>query len=128
MPEESEIEIRQVFEAEDFGPAQSESEHKAFMDECFAYHDELRKNGHIVGGEALQIARNVQGASRPDAWNQIDLGPWVGGLKAAGPLSFELDAERPRRHSGIGLNGTNRSPKVASDSRSISRAANCQRL
>jgi len=70
MPEESEIEIRQVFEAEDFGPAQSESEHKAFMDECFAYHDELRKNGHIVGGEALQIARNVQGASRPDAWNQ----------------------------------------------------------
>jgi len=49
MPEESEIEIRQVFEAEDFGPAQSESEHKAFMDECFAYHDELRKNGHIVG-------------------------------------------------------------------------------
>jgi len=59
MPEESELEIRQVFEAEDFGPAQSESEHKAFMDECFAYHDELRKNGHIVGGEALQIARNA---------------------------------------------------------------------
>ena len=64
MPEESEIEIRQVFEAEDFGPAQSESEQKAFMDECFAYHDELRKNGHIVGGEALQIARNAITASR----------------------------------------------------------------
>jgi len=67
MPEESEIEIRQVFEAEDFGPAQSESEHKAFMDECFAYHDELRKNGHIVGGEALQIARNAITLGTP-AW------------------------------------------------------------
>jgi hypothetical protein len=38
---------------------QSESEQKAFMNEYFAYHDELRKNGHIVGGEALQIARNA---------------------------------------------------------------------
>jgi hypothetical protein len=37
----------------------SESEQKAFMDECFAYNDELRKNGHIVGGEALQIAWNA---------------------------------------------------------------------
>jgi hypothetical protein len=55
MPEESEIEIRQVFEAEDFGPAQSESEHKAFMDECFAYHGELRKNGHIVGGKRSKL-------------------------------------------------------------------------
>lgn len=29
------------------------------MDECFAYDDELRKNRHIVGGEALQSARNA---------------------------------------------------------------------
>ncbi len=29
------------------------------MDECFAYDDELRKNGHSVGGEALQSARNA---------------------------------------------------------------------
>ena len=37
----------------------SESEQKAFMDECFAYDDELRKNGHIVGGEALQSVRKA---------------------------------------------------------------------
>ncbi|NUM78556.1 YciI family protein [candidate division KSB1 bacterium] len=37
----------------------SESEQNAFMDECFAYDDELRKNGHFVGGEALQSARNA---------------------------------------------------------------------
>jgi hypothetical protein len=37
----------------------SESEQHAFMDECFAYDDLLRKNNHIVGGEALQSSRNA---------------------------------------------------------------------
>jgi hypothetical protein len=36
-----------------------ESERNALMDECFAYDDVLRKNGHFVGGEALQSARNA---------------------------------------------------------------------
>jgi hypothetical protein len=39
--------------------AMSESEQQAFFDECFAYDDRLRKNGHIVSGEALQSARNA---------------------------------------------------------------------
>ena len=39
--------------------AMSQSEQEVFMDECFAYDDELRKNGHSVGGEALQSARNA---------------------------------------------------------------------
>jgi len=29
-------------------------EQQAMMDECFTYDDELRKNGHFAGGEALQ--------------------------------------------------------------------------
>ena len=32
----------------------SESDRNAMMDECFTYDDLLRKNGHFVGGEALQ--------------------------------------------------------------------------
>lgn len=37
----------------------SQSEQNAYLDECFAYDDELRKNGHwVAGGEALQSARN----------------------------------------------------------------------
>jgi hypothetical protein len=36
----------------------SESEQNAVLDECFVYDDLLRKN-HIVGGEALQSARNA---------------------------------------------------------------------
>ncbi len=37
----------------------SESERNTFMDECFSYDDELRKNGHLAGGEGLQEARNA---------------------------------------------------------------------
>jgi hypothetical protein len=37
----------------------SESERNAMIDTCFAYDDVLRKNGHFVGGEALQSARNA---------------------------------------------------------------------
>jgi len=37
----------------------SESDRNAFVDECFAYDDVLRKNGHFAGIEALQSARNA---------------------------------------------------------------------
>lgn len=36
-----------------------ESELNTFMDECFIYDEELKKNGHFTGGEALQGARNA---------------------------------------------------------------------
>jgi hypothetical protein len=39
--------------------ALSETEQKAFMEECFAYDDVLRKGGHIAGGEALEPAGNA---------------------------------------------------------------------
>jgi hypothetical protein len=37
----------------------SDNERNALIDECLAYDDELRQNGHFVGGEALQSARNA---------------------------------------------------------------------
>ena len=37
----------------------SDSERNALMDECFAYDDVLRKNGHFVGGEALHSPQNA---------------------------------------------------------------------
>jgi hypothetical protein len=37
----------------------SENEQNALIDQCFAYDDLLRKNGHFVGGEALQSPRNA---------------------------------------------------------------------
>ena len=32
----------------------SENERNAMVDECFAYDDQLRRDGHFAGGEALQ--------------------------------------------------------------------------
>ncbi len=40
--------------------AMSKSEQDAMMDECFAYDDVLRKNGHFAGGEGLESARETR--------------------------------------------------------------------
>ena len=37
----------------------SDAEQKALIDECMAYDDLLRENGHFGGGEALQPAANA---------------------------------------------------------------------
>ena len=39
--------------------ALSKTERQAFIEECFAYDDVLRKGGHIAGGEALESPRNA---------------------------------------------------------------------
>jgi hypothetical protein len=37
----------------------TEEERNSFMDEAFAYDEELKKKGHFTGGEALQPATNL---------------------------------------------------------------------
>jgi hypothetical protein len=37
----------------------SESERNTMFDDCFTYDDELRKNGHWAGGEAIQPANTA---------------------------------------------------------------------
>jgi hypothetical protein len=37
----------------------TEAEQQAMMDECFIYDDELKRNGHFLGGEALQGSQNA---------------------------------------------------------------------
>ena len=37
----------------------SESERNEFVDVCFTYDDVLKKNGHLVGGDALQGPRSA---------------------------------------------------------------------
>jgi hypothetical protein len=39
--------------------AMSNTEQEALLEECFAYDDVLRANGHMRGGEALKGARNA---------------------------------------------------------------------
>ena len=37
----------------------TETERNTFMDKCFVYDEELIRNGHNIGGEALQEARSA---------------------------------------------------------------------
>lgn len=37
----------------------SEKEQLAMMDECFTYDDQMKKDGHFVGGEGLQGSENA---------------------------------------------------------------------
>jgi hypothetical protein len=37
----------------------TEDDRTALVNQCFAYGDELRRSGHLMGGEALQSVRNA---------------------------------------------------------------------
>jgi len=37
----------------------SEAERKSMFETCFAYDDELRRGGHFVGGDALELSQNA---------------------------------------------------------------------
>jgi hypothetical protein len=92
--------------------AMSKSEQNAYMDECFAYDDELRKNGHwVVGGEALQSARNAVTLRRKNGEVSVTDGPYaetkeqLGGFGAfeATDLNhaIQLMSKHPAVKSGI---------------------------
>jgi hypothetical protein len=57
--------------------ALSEREQNALIDECFAYDDELRKNGHNVGGEALQSPRNASTVRWKNGKASVTDGPYA---------------------------------------------------
>jgi hypothetical protein len=55
----------------------SEADRKASMDEFFAYHEMLRKNGHIIGGEGLQSAKNAATLRFQDGRVAVTDGPYA---------------------------------------------------
>jgi hypothetical protein len=57
--------------------AKSDSERNAMFDECFAYDDELRKNGHWAGGEAIQPANTAMTVSGRNGKVTVTDGPYV---------------------------------------------------
>jgi hypothetical protein len=57
--------------------ALSESEQNALIDECFAYDDVLRKNGHFAGGDALQSPRNASTVRWKDGKVSVTDGPYA---------------------------------------------------
>lgn len=57
--------------------AMSEGERNAFMAECVAYDDAMRKNGHLKGAEALQSVRTASTVRWRDGKPLITDGPFV---------------------------------------------------
>jgi len=85
----------------------SESERNAMLDECFAYDDVLRKNGHFAAGEALQAAH----AGRTLRWKRgkatVTDGPYaetkeqLGGILVLDARDLEHAVELMSKHPGV---------------------------
>lgn len=55
----------------------SEEERRRFMNECFDYHNELLRSGHVVGGEALDSSRNTVTLRLKDGAVDVTDGPYA---------------------------------------------------
>lgn len=92
---------------EDKWETADESTWKALMDECFTYDDELRKNGHFAGGEALQSARNATTLQWKDGKVTITDGPYaetkeqLGGILVLEADNLDHAIELMSKHPGV---------------------------
>src|SRR5262249_55555943 len=55
----------------------SQQEMSARMEECFAYDDELRRGGHFLGGEALQMPEQAATVRMRDGEVAVTDGPYA---------------------------------------------------
>jgi len=85
----------------------SESERNAFLDACFDYDDELRKNGHFAGGEALQPARNATTLRWKNGKVSITDGPYaetkeqLGGILILEATDLNHAIQLMSKHPGV---------------------------
>lgn len=87
--------------------ALSEGERNAMVDECFAYDDLLRKNGHFAGGEALQGPRTAVTLRWKDGKASVTDGPYaetkeqLGGILILEAKDLDHAIELMSRHPGV---------------------------
>ena len=85
----------------------SEAERTAAMEECFAYDDELRREGRFLGGEALQSVRNAATLRFRDGEVQITDGPFsetkeqLGGILILEARDLNHAVELMSKHPGV---------------------------
>ena len=85
----------------------SESEQNAAIDECFAYDDVLKKNGHWVGGEGLQSPENAATLRRQNGKVSVTDGPYaetkelLGGLLILEARDLEHAIQLISNHPGM---------------------------
>ena len=87
--------------------AMSDSERNAVLDECFAYDDVLRKNGHFADGEALQSPRNAITLRSKNGKVSITDGPYaetkeqLGGILVLEATDLNHAIQLMSRHPGV---------------------------
>lgn len=85
----------------------SEGERNALMDECFAYDEVLRKNGHFVAGEALQSARDATTLRWNDGKATAIDGPFaetreqLGGILVLEAIDLKHAIQLMSKHPGV---------------------------
>jgi hypothetical protein len=90
----------------------TETERNTFMDKCFTYDDELRRNGHFVGGEALQAARSAATIRSRNGKVVVTDGPFsetkeqLGGIMILEARDFEHALELMSKHPSILMGGS----------------------
>jgi hypothetical protein len=85
----------------------SEGEQNAMVDECLAYDDGLRKDGHFVGGEGLDVARNATTLRWKSGKVLVTDGPYaetkevVGGILILEARDLDHAVELMSKHPGV---------------------------
>ena len=85
----------------------SESECNAFVDECFAYDDVLRRNGHFAGGDALGSARNARTLRWEKGKVLVTDGPYaetkeqIGGILVLEARDLDHAVQLMSKHPGV---------------------------
>jgi hypothetical protein len=65
-----------------------ESERASFMDDCFAYDDELRRGGHFLAGEALQHSSTAVTVRSRNGHVKVTDGPFAETKELLGGIMF----------------------------------------
>lgn len=84
-----------------------EDQRNAMIDECFTYDDFLRKNGHFVGGEALQGPRSGVTLRWQDGKATVTDGPYaetkeqLGGILLLEARDLKHAIELMSKHPGV---------------------------
>jgi hypothetical protein len=89
----------------------SRDERDTMMRECFAYDDILRKNGHFIGGEALQSPRNATTLRYQNGKVNVTDGPYaetkeqLGGILVLEAKDMRHAIQLMSEHPGVRLGG-----------------------
>ncbi len=98
--------------AENMWDGMSDKEQKQFVDECFAYDAELRRNGNFTGGEALQSVRSATTVRYKNGKPSITDGPFaetkeqLGGIMILNARDLNHAIQLMSNHPSTRMGGT----------------------